>query len=63
LNQDQLAIELRTLRRLDVRLEEALREAAEVRAVNTLDTQIHRIRREVRERIENITHLRKEQRS
>jgi hypothetical protein len=62
MNDDQLSTELRTLRRLDVRLEEALREAMEVKAINTLDVQIHRVRREVTERIQNINYLLKEQR-
>lgn len=56
---NQFDIEIRTLRKLDVHLEHALREAIEVKAPNTMDHRIRTLRAEIKERIENLTHERK----
>ena len=58
---ETLDIEIRKLRRINTGLEIALRETVDLQAPHTLDVQIHRIRRAVEERIQNLQFLKSQE--
>lgn len=53
-------IELADLRRIDARLEQALRDVVALSYPNTMDVTIRKLRQEVAERIQNILAAKKE---
>ena len=55
----RLKQDIQALRRIDVKLEEALRETLHYETPNNIDLSIQRIRREIQERLQNLQHQRK----